>query len=61
MKEKLQQATQSLDAREQELKMLKFQFRDYTINMNAQKEKIKELETDLENIKIVELKKLKQI
>jgi chromosome segregation ATPase len=61
MKERLRELEEQLEGREQELKMLKFEYRDYTLNMSAQKEKIKELETDLEAIKGVEMKKLKEI
>ena len=61
MKERLHGLEEALQEKEQELKLLKFQYRDYTVNMTAQKQKIKELETDLDNIKLIELKKLKEV
>lgn len=43
MKEKLKIAEDALEAKDLELKELRYSYRDYTRDMNTQKEKIKEL------------------
>lgn len=43
MKEKLKAAEDALELKDRELKELTYSYRDYTRDMNSQKEKIKEL------------------
>lgn len=61
MKEKLKLAEENLEMRENELKELKHSYRDYTKDMNAMKDKIKELEADLDKVTNQEMKKLKEV
>lgn len=61
MKEKLKMVEEALENKEVELKELKFSYRDYTRDMTTMKDKIKELQADLDKISKEELKKLKEV